>query len=155
MFSLPLPGLPCLPCRQDTSGLLYYQFEFTIESPKWKRHNVAVLATQVGTGICMKHCALQLCGQEGVCTGCQSHLWAATSGWACMCNPQRRLAVSVCAVTPCLCLLCLLCVQDNLLYTLNVQCPQSRWAEDGEALKKAAASLRIKPMGNAQYPGAL
>lgn len=46
-FSLPLPASPCLPCRQDPSGLLYYQFEFTIESLKWKRHNVAVLATQV------------------------------------------------------------------------------------------------------------
>lgn len=34
--------------RQDANGLLYYQFEFTIQSPKFKRHNVAVLATQVG-----------------------------------------------------------------------------------------------------------
>lgn len=34
--------------REDPNGLLYYQFEFKIESAKFKRHNVAVLATQVG-----------------------------------------------------------------------------------------------------------
>jgi hypothetical protein len=42
-----LPAL-CLLFRQDTNGLSYYQFEFTIEGPKFQRHNVAVLATQVG-----------------------------------------------------------------------------------------------------------
>lgn len=46
-------------------------------------------------------------------------------------------------------------VQDNLLYTLNVQCPQSRWPEDGEVLKQAAASLRLQAKGNGQFPGAL
>lgn len=42
-----LPASP-LTSRQDANGLSYYQFEFTIEGPKFKRHNVAVLATQVG-----------------------------------------------------------------------------------------------------------
>lgn len=76
--------------RRDVNGLLYYQFEFTIETAKWKRHNVAVLATQ-----------------------------------------------------------------DNLLYTLTVQCPQSRWDKDGAVLKQAAASLKLKPSSNRQYPGAI
>lgn len=76
--------------RRDANGLVYYQFEFTIQSPRFKRHNVAVLATQ-----------------------------------------------------------------DNLLYTLTVQCPQSQWAEDGVILKQAAASLQLKPSGNRQYPGGL
>jgi hypothetical protein len=47
-------------------------------------------------------------------------------------------------------------VQDNLLYTLTVQCPKSRWEDDGEVLKQAAASLRLKPSGGSrQYPGSL
>jgi hypothetical protein len=50
----------------------------------------------------------------------------------------------------------LLYLQDDLLYTLNVQCPQSRWPEDGEVLKQAAASLRLQAKaGNQQFPGAL
>jgi hypothetical protein len=57
----------------------------------------------------------------------------------------------------CACLCCgLLYLQDDLLYTLNVQCPQSRWPEDGDALKQAAASLRLQAKaGNQQFPGAL
>lgn len=50
---------------------------------------------------------------------------------------------------------CMLCLQDNLLYTLTVQCPQSRWPEDGEKLKAAAATLRLKPSGVTQFPGGL
>lgn len=154
-----------VPCRQDPNGLLYYQFEFTIESPKWKRHNVAVLATQVSVAgrFCGDHgsprleCHLRRRVNLWVLSGgfCVEHLHGCRPFLPCM----RRLVMSACDVTACrtcsCCCHCWCCVQDNLLYTLNVQCPQSRWAEDGEALRQAAASLRIKPSGNAQYPGAL
>jgi hypothetical protein len=32
--------------RRDGNGVLYYQLEFTVESAKFSRHNIAVLASQ-------------------------------------------------------------------------------------------------------------
>lgn len=72
----------------------------------------------------------------------------------CACQGPAR--VSLASPTPCYSTgVFALALQDNLLYTLTVQCPQSRWAEDGEVLKQAAASLQVKPSGSRQYPGAL
>ncbi|WIA08472.1 hypothetical protein OEZ85_007908 [Tetradesmus obliquus] len=76
--------------RRDTSGVLYYQLEFTVESAKFSRHNVAVLASR-----------------------------------------------------------------DDLLYTLNAQCPASRWQQDGQQLLHAAASFRLSGSPSPQYPGSL
>jgi hypothetical protein len=77
-------------CRRDANGVLYYQLEFTVESAKFSRHNVAVLASQ-----------------------------------------------------------------DNLLFTLNAQCPVSRWQQDAQQLLHAAASFRLTSNRNPQYPDSL
>jgi hypothetical protein len=35
--------------------------------------------------------------------------------------------------------------RDQTLYTFNAQCPEVKWAEDGPALEKAAASFLLMP----------
>eukprot|EP00775_Hariotina_reticulata_P007016 gene7016-7230_t len=76
--------------RQDQHGILYYQIEFIITAPTFKRHNVAVLTSQ-----------------------------------------------------------------SNLLYTLTAQCPESKWGQDGEQLLGSAASFRLIPSKQSNYPGSL
>eukprot|EP00877_Chromochloris_zofingiensis_P014932 jgi/Chrzof1/9693/Cz04g12120.t1_PPD7[v5.2] len=39
--------------------------------------------------------------------------------------------------------LSVLSAQDNLLYTLNVQCPQDKWVRDGAVLQQAAQSFKL------------
>jgi hypothetical protein len=78
----PNPALPLThSCRRDEAGVLYYQFEFTIEKDPpnpFLRHNVSVLAAR-----------------------------------------------------------------DDVLLSLNAQCPQARWERDGPQLAAAAATFRL------------
>lgn len=80
MFDHTMPCMfdrsPC--CLRTVQGVLYYQIEYTVEGPRFQRHNVSVIAS-VGES----------------------------------------------------------------LYTLNVQCPISKWPHDGTALQQAAASFQL------------
>lgn len=78
-----LPRAPlAVPCRRDAAGELYYQMEFTVQSPAFFRHNLAVVGAR-----------------------------------------------------------------NDLLYTLNCQCPEGRWADVAPQFRRAADSFRITSSG--------
>ncbi|MEW5309009.1 MAG: hypothetical protein WDW38_000923 [Sanguina aurantia] len=66
--------------RQDALGTVYYDMEYTLEGPRFFRHNISSYASR-----------------------------------------------------------------DDILFTLNAQCPESSWGEDSEDLRKAAASFKLFP----------
>ncbi len=76
-------------CRGADSGQLYYVMEFTVESPTFQRHNLAVYGAR-----------------------------------------------------------------NDLLYTLNCQCPEQRWAAEEAAFRCAASTFQILSSGSgaAGYP---